>query len=178
MGIRNTSTSWGIVAKSLHWLVAIGIFWLIWLGLEQADMERGPEKLAARATHASWAVLVLVLMTIRLVWRLMNTPPEHPANLASWQRASSAVVHWGIYAAVFLQLVAGGMTVATNGRGLPFFNMTIPVPIAENHDGHEFWEGVHEFSWKPLAALIAIHFLAALYNHFINKNEVLRRMTV
>ena len=178
MGMSNTSSQYGSLAKALHWLVAIGIFWLIYLGLTQAGMERGPEKTALRMTHASWALLVLTLMTIRIVWRFMNETPAHPAGMPGWQKISATVTHWAIYIAVFTQLTAGAMTVATNGNGLPFFGMTIPVPIAENHDAHEFWEGIHEFVWKPLAALLVLHVLASLYNHFIAKNDVLRRMTV
>ena len=178
MGMSNTSSQYGSLAKALHWLVAIGIFWLIYLGLTQAGMERGPEKTALRMTHASWVLLVLTLMTIRIVWRFMNETPAHPAGMPGWQKISATVTHWAIYIAVFTQLTAGAMTVATNGNGLPFFGMTIPVPIAENHDAHEFWEGIHEFVWKPLAALLVLHVLASLYNHFIAKNDVLRRMTV
>ncbi len=44
----------------------------------------------------------------------------------------------------------GAMTVATGGKGLPFFGwFSIPLPV-----------------------------LAALYNHFVARNGVLRRMTV
>ena len=56
--------------------------------------------------------------------------------------------------------------------------VTIPVPVAKDGDAHEWWEEVHEFMWKPIAFLIALHILGALYNHFIAKNDVLRRMTV
>ena len=178
MSLRNSSHEYGSIAKALHWLIAIGIFWLLYLGLEQSGMERGAEKSALRATHASWALLVLTLMTIRVVWKFMNETPLHPQGTPAWQRTSATAVHWAIYAAVFLQLIAGSMTVSTNGNGLPFFGLRIPVPIAENHDAHEFWEGIHEFTWKPLAALLVLHFTAALYNHFIAKNDVLRRMTI
>ena len=54
MALSNSSSQYGSLAKALHWLVAIGIFYLIYLGLEQADMERGDAKSAIRATHASW----------------------------------------------------------------------------------------------------------------------------
>ena len=178
MSLRNSSIEYGSIAKVLHWLIAIGIFWLLYLGLEQSGMERGAEKSALRATHASWALLVLTLMTIRVVWRLMNETPLHPQGTPAWQRISATAVHWAIYVVVFLQLTAGAMTFSTNGNGLPFFGLRIPVPIAEDHDAHEFWEEIHEFTWKPLAALLVLHFLAALYNHFIVKNDVLRRMTI
>ena len=178
MALRNTSHDFGSLAKVLHWLVAIGIFYLIYLGLEQSDMERGPERTAIRATHASWAILVLLLMTVRIIWRFMNETPAHPDGMPGWQRASATIAHWAIYAVVFVQLIAGAMTTATNGNGIPFFGMRIPIPMERDEDAHHFWEEIHEFMWQPLAALLVLHVLAALYNHFVQKNDVLRRMTV
>ena len=179
MGLRNTETEFGSLAKALHWLVAIGIFALIYLGLLQADMERGDAKSQIRFIHASIALAIFVLMTIRIVWRFTNKVPGHPEGTSAWQKLAAAVVHWGLYIFVFVQLVSGGMTVATGGRALPFFGLfSIPLPVAEDHDSHEFWEEIHEFSWKIVAALIVVHLLGAIYNHFIAKNDVLRRMTL
>ncbi len=178
MGLRNTSTDYGSLAKALHWLVAIGLFALIYLGLEQAGMERGDEKSRIRFIHASIATITLILMTIRIIWRFMNEAPAHPDGMPPLQRMISSVVHWGLYITVFAQLGAGAMMVGTGGNGIPVFGLfSIPVPVAENHDAHEWWEEVHEFAWKPVAALLIIHILGALYNHFIVKNDVLRRMT-
>jgi cytochrome b561 len=178
MGLKNTTSEFGSMAKLLHWLVAIGIFALIWFGLEQAGMERGPERSAVRAIHGSIALIVFALMSIRLIWRLMNEVPAHPYDMPGWQKLSATLVHWGIYVAVFVQLIAGPMTVATGGNRVPFLGLfSIPLPIAENHDNHEFWEEVHKFTWKIVALLLVVHVLASLYNHFIAKNDVLRRMT-
>jgi len=178
VGLKNTSAEYGTLAKALHWFIAIGIFALIYLGLEQAGMERGDEKSRIRFIHASIATIILVLMTVRIVWRFMNEVPAHPEGMATLQRMISSVVHWGLYITVFAQLTAGAMVVGTGGKGLPVFGLfTVPLPVAENHDAHEWWEGVHEFVWKPLALLLILHVLGALYNHFIAKNDVLRRMT-
>jgi cytochrome b561 len=179
VGLRNSSTEYGSLAKTLHWLVAIGLLALIYLGLEQAGMERGDEKDRIRFIHASIATITLILMTVRLVWRFMNDTPAHPDGMPGWQRMSSSIVHWGLYISVFVQILAGAMVLGTGGRGIPVFSLfSIPLPVAENHDAHEWWEGVHEFVWKPVAVLLTVHILAALYNHFIVKNDVLRRMTV
>jgi cytochrome b561 len=178
VGLRNTTTEWGSLAKSLHWLIAIGIFVLLYLGLEQADMQRGDERSRIRFIHASIATGVLFLMTLRIIWRFMNDVPAHPEGSPKIQRLISDIVHWGLYLAVFGQLLAGALMSGTGGRGLPFFGLfTIPLPIAKSEEGHEFWEEVHEFMWKPIAALIVLHILGALYNHFIARNDVLRRMT-
>ena len=178
MALRNTANEFGTLARTLHWLVAAGIAWLLYLGLSQSGMEGGDERSAIRATHASWALLVLLLMTIRIVWRFMNEVPGHPDGVPGWQRVSARFVHWALYAVVFMQLAAGAMTVATRGNGLPFFGMRVPFPMENDDEAHEFWEGIHEFMWKPLAVLVVLHLLAALYNHFVAKNNILKRMTV
>lgn len=179
MGLRNTSSEFGALAKSLHWLIAIGIFMLIYLGLEQSGLERGPEKTEIRALHASIALAVLVLMSVRLVWRWMNEVPAHPEGVAAWQKLSARLVHWGIYLAVFVQLLSGAMTVATGGKAIPFFGLfSIPLPVAENEDKHHFYEEIHETVWIIVAALLLVHILGALHNHFVLKNDVVRRMTV
>ena len=179
MGLKNTTADYGSLARALHWLVAIGLFALIYLGLEQAGMERGDEKDRIRFIHASIAAITLILMTVRIVWRFMNEVPAHPDGMPGWQRIISSVVHWGLYVSVFAQLIVGAVMNGTAGRGIPVFGLfTIPVPVAENHDLHELLEEVHEFVWKPVAALLLIHILGALYNHFIVKNDVVRRMTL
>ena len=179
MASRNTSSEYSSAAKWLHWSVAIGIFVLLWLGLQQAGMERGPEKSELRALHASVALIVLALMTVRLVWRFLNGVPAHPDDIPGWQRAASTLVHLGFYISVFVQLISGSMTFATGGNALPFFGLfSVALPIVENDESHEFWEGIHEFCWVIIAVLLTVHVLAALYNHFVLKNNVLRRMTI
>lgn len=179
MGLRNTNTEFGSLAKSLHWLVAVGMLALIYLGLEQAGMERGDAKSQIRFIHGSIALGVFFLMTLRMVWRFMNDVPGHPDGMPAWQKLSASAVHWGLYVMVFVQLVSGGMTVATGGKALPFFGLfSIPLPVTESRDSHEFWEEIHEFAWKIVAALVVVHIVGAIYNHFIAKNDVLRRMTL
>lgn len=179
MALRNTSTEYGTLARALHWLVAIGILALLWLGFEQSGMESGAERQAVRDLHGSIALVIFALMSVRIVWRFMSVIPDHSPGTPGWQRIAAAVVHWGLYASVFLQIVAGAMAVSTGGRALAFFGLfSIPLPVAESDDGHEFWEEIHESVWAVIAALLLVHVLAALYHHFIVKDDVLRRMTV
>ena len=178
MALRNTAVNYGSLAKILHWLVAIGIFYLIYLGLQQDDMESGDARAAIRALHGSIAMVVLLLMVVRLIWRVVNETPAHPEGMPAWQRGVAALVHWGLYIAVFAQIAAGVMVVATGGKPIPSFGLfSISLPVAEDHDAHEWWEEVHEVMWWTIAALVIVHILAALYNHFVLRNDVLRRMT-
>jgi cytochrome b561 len=121
----------------------------------------------AKALHWLIAVGIVVLVALGLA----------QAGLA-WQKLTAAVVHWGLYIIVFVQLISGAMAVATKGNGLPFFGiLRIPLPVGEDDDAHHFWEEIHEFAWRVIAVLLAAHVVGALYNHFVLKNDVLRRMT-
>lgn len=179
MPLRNTQLEYGTAAKWLHWLVALGIFALVFLGLLQSDMDSGPQRTAIRELHGSIALLVLVMMTLRLIWRWLNETPAHPEGIPGWQRASATFVHGAIYVTVFVQLIAGALAVATGGKAIAFFGLfSIPLPVVKDHDKHEFWEEVHEAGWVAIVVLVAVHILAALYHHFFLRNDVLRRMTV
>ena len=162
----------------MHWLIAIGLIAILVMGLQQAGMERGPEKQELRALHGSIALLVLLLMTVRIIWRLMNEVPGHPEGTPGWQKATATLVHWALYVGVFFQLISGPINIATGGRAIPFFDTSFSLPIEESREAHALWEEIHEFSWKIVAAIVVLHILGALYNHFIAKNDVLRRMTV
>jgi cytochrome b561 len=167
-----------MAAKALHWLVALALIVLVYLGLQQSNMDSGPARADIRALHSSIALAVFVLMTARLGWRLANDVPAHPEGSPAWQNIAATLVHWGLYAAIFVQLVSGGMTVTTGGKPLPFFGLfTISLPVAESEAGHHFWEEVHEVAWTVVAVLVGVHVLAALYHHFVLRNDVLRRMT-
>jgi cytochrome b561 len=138
MPLRNTQLEYGTAAKWLHWLVALGIFALVFLGLLQSDMDSGPERTAIRELHGSIAMLLLVLMTLRLIWRWVNDTPGHPEGVPGWQRASAALVHLAIYIAVFVQLVSGALAVATGGKPIAFFGLfSIPLPVAKDRNAHE-----------------------------------------
>jgi cytochrome b561 len=178
MALRNTAIEWGSLARALHWLIAIGIFALIAAGLAQAGMEQGPEKTQLRMLHSSTALIVLVLMTLRIAWRWMNETPLHAAGFAAWQKLAATLVHWGLYATVFVQLLSGVLVTLTAGSGLPFYGIfKIHLGVERDEDAHHFWEEVHELAWIAIALLLVVHVLGALYNHFVLKNDVLRRMT-
>lgn len=175
VALANTQDSYGWLARLLHWGIAGLIFYLIYLGLVSGDLE-GEAKSAMRATHKSFALLTLALMTVRVIWRLMNPRPEDPAGTPGWQKAAALWAHWAIYAAVFFQLTIG--ILVAGQRPISFFGLFEIGPLlTENRDQHEFFEELHEIGWIVLAVLVGIHVLAAIYHRLIRKDNVLQRMT-
>lgn len=176
MALKNTMESYGWLAKLLHWGIALLLVGLVYAGLTFTGMERGSDRTELAMLHKSVALLTLLLMSIRLVWKLMNPRPAEPAGTPGWQKTAATLTHFLLYAAVYFQLTVG--ILVAGQRPISFFGLfEIPPFLAENEEQHEFFEELHGWGWKILAGLVTLHVLAALYHHFKLKDNVLRRIT-
>ena len=66
MPLKNTREEWGVVSKTLHWLVVALILAMAWLGLTMGDLPNGPDKIATYALHKSIGLTILALVLLRL----------------------------------------------------------------------------------------------------------------
>ena len=176
MALRNSSETYGTLAKLLHWVVALLLVGMVIAGLTFTEMERGDARTQLALTHKSIGLLVLLLMTVRLLWKLANPTPVDPEGTPAWQKTAASLTHWALYAAVYFQLLAG--ILVSGQRPIGFFGLFEFGPLlAENEQQHELFEELHETGWIIIAVLTVVHVLAALYHHWVKKDDVLRRMT-
>jgi cytochrome b561 len=174
--MKNTTESYGWLAKLLHWVIAVLLVGLVYAGLTFNGMERGPDRTDLAGLHKSMALLTLLLMTVRLAWKFMNARPAEATATPAWQNTAATLTHWALYAAVYFQLTVG--ILVSGQRPISFFGLfEIPPLLEQNEEQHELFEGLHAWGWKILAGLVSLHVLAALYHHFKLKDDVLRRMT-
>lgn len=176
MALRNTTDTYGAFAKLLHWLIALMIVGMVIAGLTFTSMERGDARSQISMLHKSMGLLVLLLMSVRLLWRFTNVTPADPPGTPRWQNVAARLTHWALYAAVFFQLTVG--ILVAGQRPIPFFGLFEFGPLlVENEAQHDLFEELHEAGWIVIALLTLLHVLAALYHHFVKKDDVLRRMT-
>src|SRR4026208_109351 len=84
--LRNTPSSYGSVAKLLHWSIVVLIITQLVLGISADDLPNGLRKLELLAWHKSFGMLILMLALVRLAWRYANPRPVPPADMPRWQR--------------------------------------------------------------------------------------------
>lgn len=175
---RNTSTRYGSVSKTLHWLMFVLIGALLISGLVAEDLGDALEDKVI-ALHMAGGFTVLALVVVRVLWRLTNTVPAPSVNAAAWERRLAQVTHLALYVLMFVQPLTGLLMAQYEGDSIDVFGLfTVPVFVVKDKAmGHWFGE-MHEVGWYVLAALVALHAAAALYHHFVRKDEVLRRMTI
>ncbi|MGV8997421.1 MAG: cytochrome b [Parvibaculaceae bacterium] len=162
------------IAKTLHWVIMALLFQMLWYGLN-ADSIPKEEKLAFFQNHSGLGLILLTLMITRLVWRRFHPAPPLPADTPRWQQIASKATHHGLYALVILQPLLGLLLTTTSKGNLRPFGL-FGLHIVENHLLHEIGETLHTINAWVITGLIALHVVAALYHHFIRRDNVLRRM--
>ncbi|BCA95467.1 cytochrome b [Legionella antarctica] len=175
MRIKNSITRFGIVAILLHWVVAILIIGLVAEGLYMVDLPINLQKLKLYGWHKEYGLLVLFLAIFRIIWRLSNQMPE--LELPMLEKLAARSMHWAFYIFMFAMPITGWLITSSAGLPASFFGLfTLPNVIAANEDNLFLFEWVHEWLGYALIAAISLHTAAALKHHFINKDNILRRM--
>lgn len=177
MQFRNTLENYGAVAKFLHWLIAFIVIGLLILGLYMVPLPINAQKLKLYGWHKEWGILVLMLVIVRLSWRLININPALPAHMPRWQQLAAKSVHFAFYIFLFLMPLTGWMMSSSAGLPVSFFGLfTLPDLVSPNENNMKILEEVHEWLGYGLIAALLAHVGAALQHHFIYKDNILRRM--
>jgi len=176
--IRNTSASWGSLTRCLHWLLGAAIIGMIAFGWWMNHIPGRPDRFFYRSIHADIGYLVLLLMVLRLMWRGLNPTPALPGDTPRWQRMVASLSHWSLYAVTILVAVLGW---AHSGARTPNYSdwfglFHVPQITSPDRDAARAWEDRHILFAYVLLALIAIHFGAALWHHFVRRDRVAARM--
>ena len=126
--------------------------------------------------HISIGITILVLIVLRLIWRL--THPVIPESyLPGWQRLSSELVHWLLYLVVIATTLSGWLFESARGWAIRLYGI-VPLPrlVAEGSVvGHTLGELHSALVWA-LVALMAGHILAAFVHLLVYKDRVMQRM--
>jgi len=167
---------YGITAKLFHWLIVALLMVQYPIGWLMPDLHRNMKPGAPMSFHISLGISILMLMVLRFVWRLTH-PVAPESSLPPWQRLSSEVVHWLLYALVLATTVTGWLFASFRGWSVSFFYL-LPMPMlsSENAAAGKVIDGLHQASEWALLAVIGIHVAAALAHIFFYRDRIMQRM--
>jgi cytochrome b561 len=176
--LKNSSTAYGAVAKTFHWLLFVFLTFAIVMGNLLAAMPKGAEKLQAAGMHKSFGAILLMLILLRLLWRLVNERPRLPDDITAAQAFLANGMHWVLYILMLAQPLSGILMSQAGGFPVSFFGLfEFPVFMDKNPELAGFFRSMHGTVWILLVLAVLGHVGAALYHHFIRKDRVLKQMT-
>jgi len=176
MTFRNTTRSWGTLSKALHWIIVLLII-NQWVLAEQADGLTGLAKLKMLGYHKSFGMTILVLAVIRLTWRLLNPVPDLSAETKPWERVLAKISHVLLYGLIFAMPLTGWLMSSAKTYSVSWFNLfAFPNLVGKSDYLYDLMLDLHHLLFGLLVTVAGLHIGGALKHHFIDKNDVLKRM--
>ncbi len=175
--MAHVSPRYSAPAQALHWLTALAIFCALAFGLTMLNV--GPGDLQNRLfdLHRSFGALILVLTSLRLLWRLYVSPPPTTVIMPAWQERAAHITHIALYVLLFAIPLVGWAGTSAFGAKIPVFGLfELPAVLEKNKPLAEVLFTIHRGLAFTLCGLLVLHMGAALQHHIVNKDDTLRRM--
>lgn len=176
--LRNTDSTYGLVAALLHWTVAVAVIGLFVLGLWMTGLDYyDPWYKDAPNIHRSIGVLVFIAVAIRLAWRLLDPPPRPLRSHSAVERRLARIAHGLLYLLLFAVMIAGYLVSTADGRPVDVFGLfQVPATLSGIENQEDLAGDIHLALAIALVSLAGIHALAALKHQFIDRDGTLMRM--
>ncbi|MDY6948302.1 MAG: cytochrome b [Pseudomonadota bacterium] len=161
----------------LHW-VTLALLIGVYACIELREMyPRGSElREALKAWHFMLGLTVFMLVWVRIMARLMGrTPPIVPAA-AKWQLVTATLVELALYGLMILLPILGWVTLSAEGKPIPFFAAQLPALVGESEQLAQRTEELHVTLATIGYFLIGLHAVAALFHHYVQRDNTLTRM--
>ena len=178
MQIHITPSKFGIVAKTLHCLVAVLIIAAWGVGSYMMSLpDDASAKFKLFDLHKSVGMVILMLVVIRLAWRLYAGVPKFLGKSRILELVAHTV-HYLLYAFMFIQPLSGWAMSSAAGYNPTLFGLfTFPGLVEKDPNMVATYVNIHNTSAYILLGLFILHVTGALVHHFIFKDNTLRRMT-
>ncbi|WP_417780558.1 cytochrome b [Stutzerimonas xanthomarina] len=175
---RNSSSNYGLVSITMHWVVAVAVvvlfalgYWMVGLTYYSSWYRTAPD------IHKSIGLLLLALMVLRVIWRFLNRGPAPLANHGQMTRLATKVGHGVLYLGLFAVMISGYLISTADGRSISVFGwFEVPALVTSIPDQEDIAGLIHEYLAWGLVIFSGLHALAALKHHFIDRDSTLKRM--
>ncbi len=176
MSLKNSTGQWGWLSKLFHWTTALVIFIQIPLGFYADSLKLSPFKFDIFVWHKSLGMLVLLLVIVRLLWRIKSTIPAAIAGTALEQLLAK-LAHGAMYILMLALPLSGWLVSSASNFPVKLFWL-IPLPAISGPDEalKSLASEVHEICVFALIIILVTHISAALWHHLRLRDNTLKRM--
>jgi len=163
---------------SLHWLMFL-LFVVALCAIEyRGFLQKGDPAIGqVMSIHKQAGVLVLVLALLRLATRA-NTAAPPVLGALPLQRIAAHAMHVALYVVMFALPISGILMSQCAGRAVELFGWALPALVAQNDALRDLIKPIHEFVGNAVYFLVGLHLVAALWHHFVLRDETMNHMSL
>ena len=161
----------------LHWAMLV-LFVGVYASMELRELfDKGSvPREALKSLHFMLGLLVFVLVWLRMALRLKFPAPPIQPTPSLWQDKAAKLAHLMLYALMIGMPLAGWLLLSAAGKPIPFFGLNLPALIGPDKALASQIKEIHEFVGTLGYFLIGAHAAAALFHHYIQRDNTMLRM--
>jgi superoxide oxidase len=173
----DTTERYGSLPIALHWLMLLMIAAVYsCIELREFFPKGSDAREALKSWHFMLGLSVLLLATLRLVLHLRSVTPRIEPPPAAWMTRAARALHVALYLLMIGMPLAGWLILSASGKPIPFYGLHLPALVAEDKALATQVRELHEIFGTVGYGLIGLHAAAALYHHYVLRDNCLRRM--
>jgi cytochrome b561 len=171
------ATRYTTTAIVLHWLIAALVVGLIGWGWWMQTIPKNPvgPRVDAFNLHKSIGMTVLLLMLVRISWRVRHRPPPF-TPMPRWQARLARTVHLLFYVCLIVQPVSGYLGSAFSGYPVRFFGVVLPAWAPKNDALKDALSVVHLVNSYVLVGAFALHLAGTVKHALLERDGSFRRI--
>jgi cytochrome b561 len=174
--LKTSGEKYGILRRFNHWVVGLMFIALLVVGVYMSNFAQAPLKWDLYSMHKSFGVIIMLFIAARIIWLLFDNKIDNK-SLTKFERIASASTHGILYLLMIIMPVSGMLMSMAKGYSVKVFDwFTLPMLVEKNETIATAASITHEFGGYVAIAMVLFHIVAALYHHFVKKDNVLRRM--
>lgn len=176
MKLFNSAERYGALSITMHWLMLL-LMIAVYASAELREFfPKGGLRDNMKIWHNMLGMLVFMLVWLRLAISLIGPAPAVRPPMARWQARAAHWMHIALYALMILAPLLGWVLLSAEGKPVPFFGYELPTLMGPSDTVADFAEEIHEFLGSAGYLLIGAHALAALFHHYVMRDNTLLRM--
>lgn len=175
---KNSIDRYGSLSIGMHWLMLLLLI-AVYAAINLHDVAAKGSALRAdfKLWHFAFGLSILALVVLRLVvrWQAGRAPNIMP-TISVWQHRLAQTMHVALYAFMIVMPLLGWLTLSAKGAPISIFGMHLPLLLASDKALAGTLKEIHETIGTIGYYLIGLHALAALYHHYVKRDNTLVRM--
>lgn len=168
---------YGVVSRVFHWLTVLLVLVMVPVGfIMTQELPRATQN-ALFTLHKGLGVVTLVVVALRIVWRLTHPAPPLPTDVPAGQARIAGIVHVLLYVLLATMALSGYVRVTTGGFPIELLNaLGVPPLLPKVEAVANVAKTIHYAAAFGLVALIAAHVGAAAYHGMVRRDGIVGRM--
>src|SRR5512143_971039 len=174
---KNSTERYGSVSIGLHWLMLV-LMVAVYATIEMRELyPKGSDpREALKIWHFMLGLSIFGLVWLRLLVRSFAPTPRIVPEPKPLEAALAKLMHALLYFFMIAMPLVGWLLLSAAGKPIPFFGLQLPPLIGESKELAGQLKELHETVGEIGYFLIALHAVAALFHHYIKRDNTLLMM--